>query len=79
MPILVKLSSTLRTYVPGYDPAKGLSLPMSEGLTAARVIESLGVPLAMVKILMVNGVHAPLDRPLADGDRLGVFPAVGGG
>ena len=29
--------------------------------------------------LTVNGVSADMDRSLADGDRVGIFPPVGGG
>ena len=35
MSILVKLSTTLRDYVPGYDPEAGITLDAPEDATAA--------------------------------------------
>jgi sulfur carrier protein ThiS len=79
MPVLVKLSASLRRFVPGYDAQEGLSLPHRPGLTVAGVLAELGIAPAEVKIIMVDGVKAELEGALADGQRLGLFPAVGGG
>jgi sulfur carrier protein ThiS len=79
MPILVKLSASLRRLVPGYDAMSGLSLAPSPGLTVGGALAQLGIAPGDVKIIMVNGVSAGPERELADGDRLGLFPAVGGG
>jgi molybdopterin converting factor small subunit len=45
----------------------------------ADLLFRLGIPSNRVKIVMRNGVHSQLGSPLADGDRLALFPAVGGG
>jgi sulfur carrier protein ThiS len=45
----------------------------------ADILAGLGIASQEVKIIMVNGVHAKPDRELQDGDRVGLFPAVGGG
>lgn len=79
MPVLVKLSASLRRFVPGYDALQGLLLPHRPGLTVAGVLAELGIDQAEVKIIMVGGVKADAERALADGDRVGLFPAVGGG
>jgi molybdopterin converting factor small subunit len=39
----------------------------------------LGIDAREVHVLMVNGVISRLDRVLVGGDRLGLFPPVGGG
>jgi molybdopterin converting factor small subunit len=49
------------------------------GLTLGEVIDSLGVPREAVAIFMVNGRQSRLDTELGDGDRVGLFPLVGGG
>jgi len=49
------------------------------GLTLGDAIDSLGVPRAAVAIFMVNGRQSSLDTELRDGDRVGLFPLVGGG
>ena len=79
MQILVKLSTTLRDYVPEYTPSPGIFLPLSDNETALDVALRLGLPPLEIKIVMVNGRHAPLDTRLQAGDRVAYFPAVGGG
>jgi len=39
----------------------------------------LKIPDESVKLVFINGVHAKPDAILRDGDRLGVFPPIGGG
>ena len=79
MSILVKLSTTLRDYVPGYDPEAGITLDAPEDATAADVARMVGLPLEEIKIVMVNGRHSEADDAMRDGDRVAFFPAVGGG
>lgn len=76
---MVKLSSSLRRHVEEYVPAAGLNIELEPDRTVGDVVEDLGLPLSGIKIIMVNGKHAGLDHTLADGDRLALFPAVGGG
>lgn len=79
MPLHIKLSTTLRDYVSGYNPLEGLDIDAS-GLASPRdVALMLGLPLDEIKITMLNGQHAALDSAIKDGDRVAFFPAVGGG
>jgi molybdopterin converting factor small subunit len=43
------------------------------------VVEAEGLSPDEIHIILINGVHGTLDSELNDGDRLGVFPPVGGG
>ncbi|OEU65145.1 MAG: molybdopterin synthase sulfur carrier subunit [Desulfovibrio sp. S3730MH75] len=61
------------------SPDNAKNFPISEGETVKDVVEKVGIPVDEVKIVFINGVSAILDAKLADGDRVGVFPAVGGG
>ena len=79
MPVQVKLSASLRQTFKDYDPVNGLMVDPEPGLTVGRVMDRLEIPVAKVKIIMVNGLHAQPEKELADGDRLSLFPAVGGG
>lgn len=79
MPLLVKLSTTLRGQVPGYDPDAGLDLAFVPGESAQGLILRLGLDPTRIKIIMVNGRSATLGQELKDGDRVGLFPPVGGG
>ncbi len=50
-----------------------------EGLTVRDVVAGAGIAPEAVVIIMVNNTRTDLDAPLADGDRLALFPAVSGG
>jgi molybdopterin converting factor small subunit len=43
------------------------------------IVRELNIPEEEVGILLLNAVHAKLDKPLSDGDLLAIFPLVGGG
>ncbi len=79
MPINVFLSTTLRDLVPGYNPVEGLTLTPKGEVTAAGLAEEIGLPPAEIKIVMLNGRRSELSVRVVDGDRVGFFPAVGGG
>ena len=49
------------------------------GLTVREVAGQEGIAAADIQIILVNGRRADLDTVLTNGDRLGLFPAVGGG
>jgi len=79
MPLKILLSSTLRGYVPDYDPAKGVVLVPENDLTVAELCEQLNVPVDRIKIIIVDGKHKPLTHVLTGVERVGLFPAIGGG
>jgi molybdopterin converting factor small subunit len=72
--IEVKCFATLANHTP-----PGGQIDFSPGQDVARLIKTLGIPEKDVKIVFVNGVKASLDTKLKDKDRVGIFPAVGGG
>lgn len=65
------------TLAPSTPPGGKLELP--ENSTVAYVLDQLGIPQEDVKIIFINGAHSSEEAALSDGDRLGLFPAVGGG
>ncbi|MCB2192191.1 MAG: MoaD/ThiS family protein [Deltaproteobacteria bacterium] len=79
MPLMVKLSTTLRKQVPDYDPNLGLRVEFVPQESAGDLIRRLGLDPERIKIVMLNGRSASLDAELHDGDRVGLFPPVGGG
>ena len=79
MAIKLILSSTLRRYVPNYDPIKGLEVEVEQGTVLRDLIAQLNIPEKDIKIAMVNGVRVGLDKELDGSERVGLFPAVGGG
>ncbi len=76
MPIIsVKCFATLAEYQPA-DPEL---VTVPEGATAGDVIDQLAVPREEVQIIFVNSRHAKPETVLQEGDKVGLFPAVGGG
>lgn len=78
MRIDVHLYATLRRHVSSASGGS-LTLDMPEGSRAADAIARLNIDADEVRIVMINGVSSPPDRSLGEGDRLDLFPAVGGG
>ena len=59
--------------------AAGFEVESRSGLTVREVIAEAALRPADVAVVMINHDRCALDSPLADGDRLGLFPAVSGG
>jgi sulfur carrier protein ThiS len=79
MAVRVEISSSLRRYVPSYDPRQGLVLSDAAGMGANRLIARLGIPAQEVNLVLVNRKPVAADHVLADGDLVGLFPVIGGG
>ncbi|MBW1707423.1 MAG: MoaD/ThiS family protein [Deltaproteobacteria bacterium] len=79
MPLKIFLSSTLRKYVPGYDPTKGVNFVMDGKRTVTDICKQMNIPADKIKIIMVNGKSKSPDHILKGDDRVGLFPPVGGG
>jgi molybdopterin converting factor small subunit len=61
------------------EPPSAAGHPVAPGATVGQILDQLKVPLSQVKLVFVNGRKVDLDQALRDGDRVGVFPPVGGG
>ena len=48
--------------------------PCARAATVKHMIEALGVPHTEVELVLVNGESVDFGRPLADGDRVAVYP-----
>jgi len=72
--ITVKLFATFR--VDRFDIAER---EYPSGTTVGNIVDELGLPREQLGILMVSNRHVDLDRELADGETLAIFPLVGGG
>lgn len=60
-------------------PANALDYPVEPGLSVAQLLSQLQVSPAEAKLIFINGVRCDLNAPLAGGERVGIFPPVGGG
>jgi len=79
MKIEVNLYATLKRYLENGTGGKPSVLEISEDTSVKDIIQKLKISGDSVKLIFINGVHAEKDTTLKDGDRLGLFPPVGGG
>ena len=71
----IKLFATLDRY----RPPDAEQRPIDAGITVAELIDQLGLPPRQVKLIFVDGRRVERDRVLSGGERVGLFPPVGGG
>jgi len=73
-PITIKLFATLNKYTPVAE-----TYPVKPGTTISDLLQQLGVPVDEVKLIFINGKKGDLTSTLQGGERVGIFPPVGGG
>ena len=74
--VTVNLYASLRRHIGG---AASVEVEIRSGRTVGEVLDGLDVPADETRIIFVNGRAAERSSPLSGGDRLGAFPAIGGG
>ena len=74
--VVVRLYASLRSYAGG---APSVEVDVEPGRTVAAVLDELDVPAEQARIIFVNHRAGNLSQPLAGGEQIGVFPAIGGG
>jgi molybdopterin converting factor small subunit len=72
----VNLYATLREHIGG---APSVQIEIETGQTVAEVLNRLGVPARKTRIIFVDNRVGKLSHMLQGGERLGIFPAIGGG
>jgi molybdopterin converting factor small subunit len=60
-------------------PPRADRYPVTEGQTVKGLLEALNVPIDEVQLVFINGVKQDMTSTLKDGDRIGIFPPIGGG
>lgn len=73
--INLKLFATLTRYIPDSPD----HFEVGSGTDLQQLVARLGIPLEETKLIFVNGIRREIDYRLTDGDRVGIFPPVGGG
>jgi sulfur carrier protein ThiS len=66
----------LRQYIGG---SAAIEVELADDRTVASLLTQLGIPAERTKIVFVNSRAAELNRILADGERVDLFSAIGGG
>jgi molybdopterin converting factor small subunit len=73
--ITLKLYATLQAFLP---PA-GEDYPIAPGTSVRQILSRLNLPEEKAKLVFIDGVKADLSSRLNGGERVGIFPPVGGG
>ncbi len=73
--ITLKLYATLQTFL----PAGGEDLAITPGMTIRDLLRQLELPEEKAQLIFIDGVKADLLSALQGGERVGIFPPVGGG
>ncbi len=73
--IQIKLFATLQPFM----PPSGETYPIDPGTSIRNLLEQLNIPLEKAKLIFIDGIKADLSSTLGGGERVGIFPPVGGG
>ena len=74
--IQLKLYATLQKRMPDGDTDR---FEIDAGMTVRQLLAALDIPVSDAKLVFVNGKKASLTTALNGGERIGIFPPVGGG
>jgi molybdopterin converting factor small subunit len=73
--VKLKLYATLQAFM----PAGGEEYPISPGMTVQDILTQLKLPGEKARLIFIDGMQADLSTKLKGGERVGIFPPVGGG
>ena len=73
--IEIKLFANLQKFM----PASAENYTIETGITVGALLQQLDIPQDMTKLVFVDNVRAELTSILKGGERVSVFPPVGGG
>ena len=73
--IQIKLFATLHRFM----PPNANSYPVDSGISVRDLLEQLKIPEEKARLVFIDGAKADLTTTLNGGERVGIFPPVGGG
>ena len=79
MRVELNLFATLKRFIPNEVKGSPWKVSISKGTKVRELLGQLKIPKNDIKLVFLNGVHASGNEILKDGDRVGVFPPIGGG
>jgi len=74
--IEIKLFASLKKYLPADSEYR---YPVEPGTPLSALLDQLRIPEDEIKLIFVNGVKKDASVLLHGGERVGVFPPIGGG
>ncbi|RJQ56942.1 MAG: MoaD/ThiS family protein [Desulfobacteraceae bacterium] len=74
--IQLKLFATLKRFLP---EAESDRFALDRDITVRDLLSKIGIPETEVKLIFIDGKKAAFETVLSGGERVGIFPPVGGG
>jgi len=75
----VRLYASLRKYHPNRGSSEALIIELDDKANLANLVDKLKIPKEEITITMVNSRQEEKSYLLQEGDRIGLFPLIGGG
>jgi uncharacterized protein len=72
--IHLRFYEELNDYLPPDRRKREFSFQINERTTVRQMLRALGIPVAEVELVLVNGSSAGLFRKLKEGDRVSIYP-----
>ena len=73
--IQLKLFASLQPFM----PPTGENYYIEPGISIRNLLEQMNIPQEKAKLIFIDGIKANLSSTLSGGERVGIFPPVGGG
>ena len=73
--IQIKLYANLNVFT----PADAENYPLDKGATVEELLDKLNIPKEKVRLIFINNIKGELNSVLEGGERVGIFPPIGGG
>jgi len=75
----IRLFASLRKYHPSSGDSEAFTMELDDKANLGDLINQFKIPRQEIGVLMVNGKWQKESYLLKDGDRIGIFPLIGGG
>lgn len=79
MKLEVRVFSGLERFIPNVSFGQAFEVDVPEGATGRDLLERIGIPEDQVFSMLANGRHFSFAEKFRPGDRVALFPPVGGG
>ena len=62
-----------------YNPPSADHFEIDAGISVEELLARIEIPIDKARLIFINGIKADLNTKLEGGERVGIFPPVGGG
>ena len=77
----MKVTIDLRLYatLQQYSPPDASQFTIESGSDVQAIVQHLDIPMKYAKLIFIDGIKKELDTRLNGGERVAIFPPIGGG